>query len=179
MPVTEQDEMIAPSQTFREFYELYFASIHNYVFYRVADPSTAEDLSALVFQRAFEKFETYQPKKGSERTWIYAIAKNALRDHYRKKSVGGWFGIDFLLDRSDSEPEHLDRLDRGEDIEHLSKALESLSGRDREFIALKFGCGMNNREIAAETGVTESAVGTALHRAIEKMRSDFGGKFDE
>jgi RNA polymerase sigma-70 factor (ECF subfamily) len=45
-----------------------------------------------------------------------------------------------------------------------------LPPRQRELIALKYGADMTNRAIARATGLSESNVGTILHRAVEALR---------
>lgn len=52
-------------------------------------------------------------------------------------------------------------------------SVKRLPDRERELIALKFYSGMNNREIATMTGISESNVGTILHRSISKLREEF------
>jgi RNA polymerase sigma-70 factor (ECF subfamily) len=46
----------------------------------------------------------------------------------------------------------------------------SLSDRERELIALKYGAELNNRLIARLTGLSESNVGSILHRVIGSLR---------
>ena len=49
--------------------------------------------------------------------------------------------------------------------------LAQLPPRERELIALKYGGEMTNRAIVAVTGLSESNVGTILHRTIGKLRA--------
>ena len=46
----------------------------------------------------------------------------------------------------------------------------TLPDRDRELLALKYGAGMTNRAIARLTGLSESNVGTIVHRAVQALR---------
>jgi RNA polymerase sigma-70 factor (ECF subfamily) len=57
------------------------------------------------------------------------------------------------------------------DFERLTRLLEGLPARERELIALKYGTGMSNRAIAKATGLSESNVGTILHRTIQALRA--------
>jgi len=52
----------------------------------------------------------------------------------------------------------------------VRSALAELSARDREIIALKFHAGLRNTELARVLGVSETAAGTLLYRAMEKLR---------
>ena len=48
---------------------------------------------------------------------------------------------------------------------------------ERELVSLKYGAGVTNRAIAQLTGLSESNVGTILHRTIDALRArwDEGG----
>jgi RNA polymerase sigma-70 factor (ECF subfamily) len=52
----------------------------------------------------------------------------------------------------------------------LQQALDSLGGRDRELVALKFFAGLSNAEIASVIGTSETNAGTRIHRVIERLR---------
>ena len=54
---------------------------------------------------------------------------------------------------------------------HLRRLVRQLPPPDQELIALKFGAGMTNRDIAALLDKSESAVGSALHRLMQKLRA--------
>jgi RNA polymerase sigma-70 factor (ECF subfamily) len=53
----------------------------------------------------------------------------------------------------------------------LSALIAQLPERQRELLALKYGAGATNRAIAEVTGLSESNVGTILHRAVEALRT--------
>ena len=55
--------------------------------------------------------------------------------------------------------------------------LSRLPDRERELLALKYGAGITNRAIASTTGLTESNVGTILHRAILALRAEWGPSY--
>ncbi|HKC11419.1 MAG TPA: sigma factor-like helix-turn-helix DNA-binding protein, partial [Vicinamibacteria bacterium] len=57
--------------------------------------------------------------------------------------------------------------------------LDELPERNRGLLALKYGAGATNRAIARLTGLSESNVGTILHRVVTALRSrweEIGGK---
>jgi RNA polymerase sigma-70 factor, ECF subfamily len=49
-------------------------------------------------------------------------------------------------------------------------AMAALDGHERDLIALKFSAGLSNSEIAKVLEVSETAVGTRLHRTLTKLR---------
>src|SRR5437773_1215774 len=60
---------------------------------------------------------------------------------------------------------------RRSDLDRLGALLATLAGRDRELVALKYGVGLTNRAIAGITGLSESNVGTLLHRVVQDLRA--------
>ncbi|MDF2925688.1 MAG: subfamily polymerase sigma-24 subunit [Paenibacillaceae bacterium] len=62
----------------------------------------------------------------------------------------------------------------GETHDSLSRALAALAERERNIIALKFGAGLKNTEIARVTGVTEDNVGVILYRTLKKLKKELG-----
>ena len=52
----------------------------------------------------------------------------------------------------------------------MLRAVADLDERERDLIALRFGSGLSNREIATMTGLSDSHVGVILHRALRKLR---------
>jgi RNA polymerase sigma-70 factor (ECF subfamily) len=63
-----------------------------------------------------------------------------------------------------------DAMLQGSDAERLASLLATLPEREREVMALKYGAGMTNRAIARATGLTESNIGTILHRTVHTLR---------
>ncbi|MFD1909331.1 sigma-70 family RNA polymerase sigma factor [Paenibacillus rhizoplanae] len=53
-------------------------------------------------------------------------------------------------------------------------ALDTLSPKERNLIALKFGADLKNTEIARITGISESNVGVILYRSMRKLKSEIG-----
>jgi RNA polymerase sigma factor (sigma-70 family) len=57
-----------------------------------------------------------------------------------------------------------------ESQQDLQAALELLNNRERNLIGLKFWAGLNNRQIAQMTGLSESNVGVILYRSIRRLQ---------
>ena len=149
---------------------LYRASrddVYAYVATLLRDRSAAEDVTALAFERALRRQGSYRAGRGSERAWLFGIARNAALDELRRRRRSAAL----LADPQDPrEPLGEDDPDRSLDRATLRAALETLSARDREVIALKFHAGLANDEIARVLGVSASNAGTTLHRAMQRLR---------
>jgi RNA polymerase sigma-70 factor (ECF subfamily) len=62
---------------------------------------------------------------------------------------------------------------RQEEFERLASMLISLPAREREIFSLKYGAQFTNRSIAKIVGVSESNVGTILHRIVSRLREQW------
>ncbi len=60
-----------------------------------------------------------------------------------------------------------------EDRARLAVLLARLPDRERELVALKYGAGLTNREIARLSGLSETNVGTILHRTVQRLREEW------
>ena len=158
---------------FQELYNAYFKRVYAYVFLRVKDAALAEDICAVAWRKACEKFASYDETKGVFAQWIFTIARNEINMHRRLYWVRHFFSLtdtEDVLPLQDKTP--LRQAEEDELKRRLLLALDKLSAKERDVISLKFYSGLNNRQIAAVTGMSESNVGTVAHRAVEKMRRD-------
>jgi RNA polymerase sigma-70 factor, ECF subfamily len=140
--------------------------VYAYVATMLRDPSSAEDVTAVAFERAIRRQRSYRPGRGTERAWIFGIARNAALDELRRRrrtTPVDAEPVDEAPSTHDSAELALRRAD-------LRAALHTLEPRDREVIALKFHAGLTNKELADVLGVRESNAGTQLHRAMQRLR---------
>jgi RNA polymerase sigma-70 factor, ECF subfamily len=155
----------APGRIALDFEQLYRATrddVFAYVATLLHDRSAAEDVTALAFERAFRKRKSFDSRRGSERAWVFGIARNAALDELRRMKRTAP-----LATEPTSPDEELERTLRRAAVR---TALAALPTRDRELIALKFHAGLDNAELAAVLGVTVTNAGTRLHRALTKLR---------
>lgn len=138
-----------------------------YVATFLSDHAAAEDVTALAFERAYRKQRSFNPRKGSQRAWLFGIARNAALDELRRRKRQATL----VAEPEDAHAVPVDDLaDALLRRTAVRTALAKLSARDRELIALKFHAGLDNAEIAAVVGVSASNAGTLLHRAMTKLR---------
>jgi RNA polymerase sigma-70 factor (ECF subfamily) len=153
----------------RRFEDLYRSSrddLYAYLATLLGDESTAEDITALAFERAYRRRRLFNPRRGSERAWLFGIARNAALDELRRRKRSPALS---------GEQAHLaaDGADTAEATvlrATVRAAMATLAPRERELIALKFHGGLTNHEIARVLGVSHSNAGTLLHRTITKLR---------
>ena len=130
---------------------------------------TAEDLTASTFERVIRAWSGYDAKRGPERTWVLAIARNLLTDHYRRQSHRDTVSTDqypLLLDTLSSD----DWIERRLTHADLQGWLEQLGEREREILALRYGADLPATEIAELTGLTAANVHQIVSRSLRKLR---------
>ena len=156
----------APTEGFAELYERTFPRVYAYVASLLRDRSAAEDVTALAFERAYRKRRSYRPARGSMDAWLFGIARNAALDELRRRKRRATLEAD--PEDTGSPPRRTRSSWRcGETVR---AALAGLDGQERDLIALKFAGGLSNGEIARVLRLSESNVGTRLHRTITKLR---------
>lgn len=159
----------AAAEDRRAFEELYHATrddLFAYLAYLVGDRATAEDVFAQALERAFRARAKFDADRGDRRAWLYGIARNAALDELRrrKRFASLTLEVEDVPDRADYAGDSLLRVT-------VAAALSELDPRRRELVALKFFAGLGNAEIGRVLGLSESNVGTRLHRAIGTLRA--------
>jgi len=159
----------APSAAEREFEELYRSSrddVYAYVAGLLRDRAAAEDVTATAFERAYKRANTFDPRRGSRRAWLFGIARNAALDELRRRKRHA----ELAADPKSDEPAPDEEADVALRRAALRQAMAQLSARERELVALKFFAGLSTAEIASVISVGERAAAMRIHRTIEKLR---------
>ena len=76
-------------EAFERLYAEHAQALFGFLSYRTGDRALAEDLLADTFERALRARRRFDRRKASEKTWLYAIALNCLRDHARRRASEG------------------------------------------------------------------------------------------
>jgi RNA polymerase sigma factor (sigma-70 family) len=135
------------------------------------DATAAEEVTAVAFERAYRKRSRFDPGRGNPRAWLFGIARNAALDELRRRRRQATLTAEPAA--VDGEAER--SFERSERRLAIASAVERLGTRERELVALKFFAGLTNAEIAALLGISESNVGTRLHRIVNKLREACDG----
>jgi RNA polymerase sigma-70 factor (ECF subfamily) len=148
-------------------YKEYLPRVYNFFRYRLGDRTLAEDLTSLTFEKAWRERGRFRRDLSAFSTWLFTIARNVATDHFRRK--GRNISLEAIRERAD--PISLEEtVQRNHDFARLNALLSQFTVRERELVALKYGAGLNNREIARLTRLSESNVGVILHRVVERLR---------
>ena len=151
-------------------YERHAPAVFRYLARR-AGPSAAEDLLSEVFVAALDgRTRVVAHDSGSALPWLYGIAMNVLRRHFRQGTAkwvaAGDPGMDW--DAVDA------RLDAEAKRGQLRSALNVLSERDRELLLLVAWEGLTPAEAAEVLGIGKVAARSRLHRARRRALQALG-----
>ena len=78
----------APTSVAASFEALYRSSadaVYAYAASLLRDRSAAEEVTAAAFERAFRKQRSFDPRRGTQRAWLFGIARNAALDELRRR----------------------------------------------------------------------------------------------
>src|SRR4051794_16001060 len=169
-------ELSTSEPTTARFDALYRAAasdVFAYVMTLLRDRAAAEDVTAQTFERAYRRQAGFDPGRGSQRAWLFGIARNAALDELRRRRRTAAL----LVDPGDHDglggAPGADQDDAAEAAVRraaVRSALADLDPRERELIALKFHAGLSNAEIAKVLGISVANAGTRVHRAVTRLR---------
>jgi RNA polymerase sigma-70 factor (ECF subfamily) len=156
---------------FSRAYDQHVRAIYGFFGYRLGSRSDAEDLTQATFERALRAWGRFDPRRGSAKTWLFAIAHNLLIDHHRRGRSG--------REATAADPRNvetkggvyaLDERGLGPSPE-LETALAELPDRERELVALRFGGGLTTAQISRLVGLSSPNVDQILSRTLRALRA--------
>jgi RNA polymerase sigma-70 factor (ECF subfamily) len=154
---------------FERLWDAHALPLLSFLTYRTGDRVLAEDLLGDTFERAFRARRRYDRRKASEKTWLYTIALNLLRDQQRRGTAEQRAVLRVGADAGDSV-DAPDVLVEGRD--EIQRGLARLSAEEREAIALRFGADLTVPEIAKVLGQPLTTVEGRVYRALRKLRAE-------
>jgi len=162
------------ADAFGVLYDRHVAGVYRYVFARLHNSATAEDVTAEVFIKALRNIGRYRARGRPFACWLYRIAGNAIADHFRHQP------------ESRELPEGLPDCDaqvetsaiRHLEVEDIWQLVARLPAQQRLAMRLRFGEDRSLKEAAQIMGKSEPAVKLLIYRAVGRLRletADRGG----
>ena len=153
---------------FLALYERYFAKVERYVRIRIADRAACEDITSEVFMAALGGLREFRGT-GSFGAWLFRIAQNAVRSHYRSASSVP-LDEEAMTAVAGSSPDPEEEALRAERQRHLRGVLAGLKPEQQNLLALRYGAELSTTEIGQVIGKSSVAVRVALHRTVAELR---------
>lgn len=149
-------------------YEVYQPKVERYFRFKVNDADLAEELTAEVFLKVYEKLDTYDETKAALSTWIFTVARNTMTDYFRTRRVTSEIPEDLAEDSSVEE-----EVCSGMMLDKLAGALETLEERERDLIILRYYEGEKLTDIAQKLGISYAYVKILHNKALSKLKKCF------
>jgi len=149
---------------FAEVAREHLDDVFRYLVFLTADPVLAEDLTGETFEKAFRSWKRFDPRRGSERTWLCQLARSKALDHFRSEARRRR-----REDRSaDEAPQSVEPLAEGISPE-LEAALRALTAGEREVVVLRIVLELDAVAAARVLGISRTACSMRLARALQKL----------
>lgn len=173
MPLVNERQLVLQAQAgsaeaFGQLYDAYMERIYRFIYFRVEDQQTAEDITSQVFLRAWNNLDRFRLGRTPYLAWLYTIAHNAVIDHYRTRKV-----TSALEDVRLSQPDYAEavenHIDFAVEMTTVKSAMQTLTGDQQQVLTLKFIEGLSNDEIARHLGKREGAVRALQMRGLRAL----------
>ncbi len=157
------------AEAFGELYDHYVTMVHRYVYHRVGDRATAEDVTSETFVRALRRIDSLSFQGRDVGAWLVTIARNFVLDHVKSSR--------FRLEVTTADMRDADRATDGPEdavLQHLTnqqllECVRQLGSEQQECIVLRFLHGFSVSETAEIMGKKDGAVKALQHRAVRRL----------
>lgn len=159
---------------FDELYKRHARKLYSY-FYKMLyqDTSLAKDCVQECFMKVVENLERYDPNYAFS-TWLYTIAYNMCKNHYRKDGHSKKAMEDLTADAQNHwhQPEahqHDEQLDKQVYSRYLRQAMGELNPEQQQLLSLRFEEELELKDIGQIMGIPEGTVKSRLHYTLKKL----------
>lgn len=172
-----QQAQAGNTTAFHRLVDRFQPEIYRMIYYRTRSQMDAEDLTQDVFLRAYKHIKRVE-SPNVFRSWLYRIAVNRVRDHYRRQRIKSLVGMVSVDEETFQETEEMaitpqaeDNLTRHDFWKQVQQMMEQLSKMEREVFLLRFFDQLSIKEMAATLKKNENTIKTHLYRALNKVKA--------
>ncbi len=181
--INEQDELFSmilaiqnsDESVFSDFYDKVVSRIYALANRILVNRSDAEEVVCDVFTQIWQQAKSYHPEKGCVIAWCMVITRSRALDNLRKRKKHSeriQEASDFYEEVADEQSEPDKVVQMFQENSKVRGVLESLSGIQRQLLALSFFRGLTHREISDATSIPLGTVKSNIRRALEKLQSN-------
>jgi RNA polymerase sigma-70 factor (ECF subfamily) len=172
LPIPEEGHLVRQAQSghpeaFAQLYDAYLDRVYRYIFFRVSDDQTAEDLSSQVFLKAWEGLDRYHMNGSPFVAWLYTIAHNVVIDHYRTRRE--CVALDDIVPLAATDDSLDEQIAVMFDLETMRDVLQILNEEQQQVLTLRFIAELSTENIATIMGKREGAIRAMQMRALQMM----------
>jgi RNA polymerase sigma-70 factor (ECF subfamily) len=163
-----------------ELYDQYGRVVFGVLYRMLGSPESAEEVAQNAFHSVWRQAVQYRPERGSVRTWLLAIARNAAIDWRRSKGnrMARHTAIDDALALVDDTPVE-ERVIATLRAERVRAAVNALPYEQREVLSLAFWSGLSQSEIASRTGAPLGTVKSRVRLGMARLRDSLADDKDQ
>ncbi len=160
---------VADPEAFEEIFERHFDPLLRYCRHR-AGHHVGEEVAARTMVIAFERRESYDGRNASARGWLFGIATNLIRHHFRDERVHLLALARLPLDPEIVDDNDTDRIDAERSRPELAAAIADLAPAERDAFLLAVIAQLSYPEIAGALAIPVGTVRSRINRARRKLR---------
>ncbi len=155
------------AEAFAQIYDAYVERVYRYIYFRVTDDATAEDLTSQVFLKAWENLDRYRGGASPYLAWLYTIARNLVIDHYRTSREN--LPLDHAVHLKSDTPSPDDEVQGRFELQAMRDALQSLTDEQQQVLILRFIAGLSTEDVAGIMEKREGAIRALQMRALQAL----------
>jgi len=144
------------------FFREHFTEVHRYISSKVRQPDVADDLTSMVFIKAF-RWLLEDRGIGPVRNWLYATARTTIADYWQEQQQSPSFPLEMI---EDSAAVPFEQLDDEQTQERVQRLLHVLPARERQVLFLRYLQGYTAAEVGRELGLSAGHVRVLQLRAL-------------
>jgi len=154
-----------------KIYQHYAPHLENFFRARLGSNPIVEDLVSETFKKALSGIDSFRWQSVSLSAWLYKISQNILIDYFRESSKRKSLHLEDIAPPKTNEPGPAAVYIQTERASLLHTLLDELPKRERTIVYLKFFEGQTNKAIAQKLTLSETNIGTIVHRTLAKLRT--------
>ncbi len=165
-PQTDPDGIDSAEQFVRRINDAHGAALFGWAVRRLGNRSDAEEAVAESLVKAWRSHDQFDPSKGTEKSWLFAILRNATADVHRSRARHLR-----VVDTDIPEPEVDTEIESVVEASLVREALLELSSRHREVLLHAHFAGRTISQISHELGIPAGTVKSRLYYAMRALRA--------
>jgi RNA polymerase sigma-70 factor, ECF subfamily len=154
-------------EAMRALYRAYSGELYGFTLNALGERGISEEVVQEVFTRAWRHADSYDPGRGSVRTWLYQIARHAIIDARRRAAVRPGLALHEPVTEEESHGPSIEQAMLGWQV---AAALERLTPEHRQMVRLAHFQGLTMREIAERTKLPLGTVKSRTWYALRSLR---------
>jgi len=154
-----------------KIYQHYAPHLEKFFRARLGGNPIVEDLVSETFKKALAGIDSFRWQSVSLSAWLYKISRNVLIDYFRESGKRRSVHLEDIAPPKTDEPGPAAVYVQTERANLLRTLLSELPERERAIVYLKFFEGQTNKAIAQKLELSETNIGTIVHRTLAKLRT--------